>query len=263
MEWARLTKAGGELIKASSADYEDYRGFLKCPECDHEVFLRKAHIREGVPVGDAFVHHKAVPEISACKLRVGNYSKEYIESKNAEAKGQRLRRLVISMWKYLKTNITMDLKRWPTFTKQVESNRFLLDVVEYGETVLDSNQEFILDNTFPKVADLIVNRDPRIAVVPEKEQAINRFLKGRSRDWELHCKIAREALDLFLKSNAMKEIRYRLCCCMAHPTALAESPDLLDLDTSTDEWRKKFVAHITLVVTFVFLTVDWIEIFKN
>jgi len=38
MERALLTSLGGEPIYACNADYEDYKGFLKCEICRKPVF---------------------------------------------------------------------------------------------------------------------------------------------------------------------------------------------------------------------------------
>lgn len=271
MQYAKLTKLGGVQISAQDADYEDYKGFLKCLECSEPVFLRKAHKRkpkgisntEQVEVEAAFVHHKAVPEVSVCIDRVGRYTKEDVEAARNASKNQRLQRLIVSLWKMLKTTLSIDLKNWSALVQDVKKNSFLNEVVGYALDILDKNQEFILESTFSRVAELIKEKDPAIGITPEAEAMVNSFLKARSRSWELHCQISKEALELFLKSSAMKEIRYRLCCCLAHPKSLEAIPELLDWDTATPEWRSRFVAHITLYVTFVFLMVDWIEIFDK
>ncbi|MBD6620646.1 hypothetical protein FNW02_33975 [Komarekiella sp. 'clone 1'] len=261
MKYAILVRLGGEIIAAEDADYEDYKGFLKCPICKEPVFLRKSHIRNNTQVPSSFVHHKSVPEISICELRVGKYTKQDIEAIATTARKQRLDKLRISLWKFLKYNLTIDLKSWSKYTQDAKKLKLLNEIIDYGMQNLDGNINFILDNTLPRVETLLKTKDSRIAVSPEIEPFINSFLKENKSHWQLHCKITREALELFLTSNSMKEIRYRLLCCLCHLTSLQSMPELLDLDMETDEWKGKFLAYITLQVTFVFLTVNWVKIF--
>lgn len=261
MKYAILVKLGGELIAAEYADYEDYKGFLKCPICREPVFLRKAYTRKNIQVPSSFVHHKSIPEISVCELRVGKYTKQDIQIIATTARNQRLTKLKISMWKYLKYNLAISLKSWSNHAKDAKKVKLLGDIIDYGMQVLENNIQFILENTLPRTEILFKNTDTRIAIIPEMQPFFDAFLKENKSNWQLHCKIAKEALELFLISNSMKEIRYRLLCCLCHPTVLQSMPELLDLDTETDEWRQKFLAYLTLQITFVFLTVNWIKIF--
>lgn len=263
MKFAKLTKLGGDLISASEADYIDYAGFLRCPECDEPVFLRKAHSRGETAIPDAFVHHKAVPEISACQLRVGNYSPEYVANVNAQARGQRLHKLQLSMWKFLKRNLAVSFKSWSAAVRDAKEWPFLGEVVKYGEEVLESNRGYIISTVLPTTAELLSDRDPHIQVAPGAEAMIDTFLKGRSRDWQRHCAITEDALDLFLSAKALAEVRHRFCCCLCHLNVLKGYPNLLDLDTATLEWKEQFVAFLTLYVTLVFLSVDWISEFDR
>ncbi|MBD6620152.1 hypothetical protein FNW02_31265 [Komarekiella sp. 'clone 1'] len=261
MKYATLGKLGGELIIADEADYNDYKGFLKCPNCKEPVFLRKSHIRNEIQIPSSFVHHKAVKEVSACELRVGRYTKQDVEIISAKAKGQRLDKLRISLWKYLKHNLTISLKSWSKSAEDVKKVKLLSEVVDYGKEILEGNVEFILDNTLPRTEILLSEKDPLIAITTEAKPFFDTFLKENKSNWKLHCKVAREALELFLSSQSMKEIRQRMLCCLCHPTALQSLPELLDLDTETPEWKEKFTAYLTLQITFIFLTVDWIKIF--
>jgi hypothetical protein len=59
MKYAILGKLGGEIIAADEADYDDYKSFLKCPNCKEPVFLRKSHPRNDIQIPSSFVHHKA------------------------------------------------------------------------------------------------------------------------------------------------------------------------------------------------------------
>lgn len=263
MRFASLVKMGGELIVASQADYEDYKGFLRCPECGEPVFLRKSHTRGNREIGDAFVHHRAVPEVSVCELRVGNYTNADVAASRTKAKGQRLAKLKISLWKFLKTGLTVNLKSWSTYVKEAKDYEFLGQVANYGKEVIEGNKDFILDSTLPRAAEVLRTRDERLAISPQMQLNIEQFLNQRARDWQLHCQIAREALELFIESPSMGEIRHRLCCCLCNPKTLQNMPELLDLDTATPEWKQKFVAYMTLQVVFVFLLVDWVGIWSD
>ncbi|MGG6263193.1 hypothetical protein ACQ4M3_07925 [Leptolyngbya sp. AN03gr2] len=259
MQYARLTKFGGQLIDADHADYEDYKGILRCPECGEPVFLRKSHLRGKQSIANTFVHHKAIPEVSKCELRVGSYGSADVEAAAARARGQRLRTLKISLWKYIKTTIAIDLKNWSTYVKDAKHTVFR-QVVEYAEQILKTHDRFILDDTLPRMADLLQQRDARIGVSAAMQHTIDQFLVSRSRDWRLHCLIAQEALSLLLTSPSMSEIRHRLCCCLCHPTTIQSIPGLLDLNPATLQWQELFFGYLTLEITFVFLAIDWFGI---
>jgi hypothetical protein len=263
MRYAILVKLGGEILDAQEADYDDYKGFLKCPECREPVFLRKAFIRNDIEVSASFVHHKAVAELSICELRVGKYSQTDVEIISTKVKGQRIQKLKISIWKFLKRNLTINLKAYPKFVSDAKRIKFLIDVIDYGMEILDSNVSFILDSTLPRVEILFQEKDPRIGIVPEMQSYFDAFLEQNKNSWKLHYKITKEALELFLSSQYMKDIRHRLLCCLCHPTTLQSVPELLDLNAETREWREKFTAYLTLQITFVFLTVDWVNIFNE
>lgn len=263
MKYAIFTKLGGELIAADDADYEDYKSFLKCPICKEPVFLRKSHFRNDVQIGSFFVHHKAVKEVSDCELRVAKYQQQDIERLNTAARGQRLDKLRISLWKYLKHNLTINLNYWNKYAADTKKLKLLAEVVNYGMEILQANADFILNNTLPRVEVLFREQDPKIAIIPEMRPFFDAFLLENKSNWQLHCQITIEALELFLSSYSMKEIRYRMLCCLCHPQSLQSMPQLLDLDTKTLQWREKFSAYLTLQITFVFLTVDWVKVFET
>jgi len=263
MFYASLVSLGGELIEASQADYDNYKQFLRCPECGEPVFLRKAHQRGETQVKDAFVHHRAIPEVSFCEARVGRYSGEDIAVSRSKAKGQRLEKLKISLWKYLKQNLSADLSSWSTYVREAKRIKFVGEVVEYGKKVLAANPFLILDDTLPGIAAFILAKNSRIRVSPHMEDTLSKFTKTRSRDWNLHCLITREALELFLHSESMAEIRFRLCCTLCNPKILESVPALLDLDTETKEWKEQFTVYLTFRVVCVFLLVDWISIWQD
>lgn len=263
MDKAKLTKLGGEIVSACDADYDTYKGFLRCLECGEPVFLRKWHVRGDSIVPDAFVHFKAVKEVSACELRVGQYSKEDVEKLYSQARKQRLMKLQVSMWKYIKRNFAFDIKSCMGFISEVKQSEFLQELVKFAQESLEGNVPFILDNTLPRMSELMAEGSPLIGVDPEREDQFKTFLKENRRDWVLHAKITREALDLFLTSTAMSEIRYRFCCCFCHPSVLSVMPDLMELDTETTEWKQKFITFLTLQICFVFLTIDWLKAFDN
>lgn len=263
MKYAIVVKLGGEIIDASEADYSDFKGFLKCPECKEPVFLRKSFIRNNIEVSSSFVHYKAIPEVSVCESRVGKYSQTDIGVISAKARGQRLDKLRISMWKFLKRNLSISFKAYSKSATDAKKIKFLNDVIDFGTQILDSNIEFIIESTLPKIEILFKEKDSRIAINPKMQPFFDAFLKENKSNWKLHCKITKEALELFLSSPYMKEIRHRVLCCLCHPTTLQSIPELLDLDAETLEWREKFTAYLTLQITFIFLTVDWINIFDS
>lgn len=263
MRYAKLIKLAGELIEANAADYSDYRGFLRCPECGEPVFLRSAHQRQEREVAAAFIHHRAIPLVSQCELRVGGYSSEEVQRRNAQARGQRLQKLRISLWKILKTNVTMDFKPWSAFMRDAKENSLLAEVAGYGREILRVNPNFILHETFDRLAQLMIDRSPQFHVDSRAENRLADFLRRNEKDWPLHCKIAKEALEFFLVSNELDLIQYRVAVCMCHPAVLSRvDPLFIELDVSTKEWRSKFGSYLTLQICFVFLGVDWLEVFE-
>jgi hypothetical protein len=221
-------------------------------------------MRGDTEVKAAFVHHKEDKWLQEqCELRSKAISQEQIKKFSTGSRNQRQSMLMISMWKYLKTNLTVDMRQWEVKVADMKKAPMLVDLIKFAHDILANNHEFILDDTLPRVSYLMINRDSRIGIDPRMEKIIYAFLDSHDRDWHLHTKIARESLEFFLVSDAMKEIRHRMMCVLCHLSVLKQaSPDLLDLDASTEEWRLKFVSYLTLTLTFVFLSVDWIKIFK-
>ena len=263
MKYAKIVKFGGELIEAADADYSDYKGFLVCPECGEPVFLRNSFHRGATEVRSMFVHYRAIPEVSACELRVGKYTLTDVAASQAIARGQRLQGLKISLWKYLKQSLTINLKSWSQFVKDAKNDEILGDIVDYGMEILFLNQDFIINNTLPRTAEILISGDKRLEILPHKKGQIKKFLQSRRSTWSFHTKITEEALKLFLDSETMKEIRFRLLCCLCHPKSLKMMPELLDLEMSSQEWKQIFMAYLTLQVTFIFLSVDWIAIWSE
>lgn len=267
MKFAKLIKLGGELIEAAKADYDDYRGFLICPECGEPVFLRKHHKRGNVEIPDAFIHHKLSESTALCEARVNSYKIERIKGLASKAREQRLRKLQVSLWKYLKMNLSINLSQWSQHVRFAKETKILKEVVEYGEELTTYLSDFICNYGLEKTSKLIIEKDISTIfeiVDPRREKIINDFLNSRKRDWELHCKITSEALELFINSKSMKEIRFRLLACLCNPKILDEAyPELLDLDMATDEWKDKFKSYLSASIIFLFLMIDWIEIFKE
>lgn len=263
MRYATLTSLGGELIEASQADYEDYKCFLRCPECGEPVFLRKRHKRGTTEILDAFIHQKAIPFVSICENRVGKYDAETVRYSREKARGQRLSTLRLSMWKFLKTNLAVNLKNWSAAVKEAKTDLLSKEMAAYGETVLQANRNLLLGHTLPKMASSLKDQDERISISPDIKQAIDNFLKVRHRNWQLHYEIAREALELFLNYPGMAEIRYRICCQFCYSKILECYPDLLELTPGTEEWRKLYIAYLFIFISTLFLTVDWIGIWAK
>ena len=165
MQYAIFTKIGGELIPASKADYQDYYGFLKCPVCNEPVFLRKSHLRNGKEITASFVHHKAVPEISTCELRVGNYSKEDIEIFAAKARNQRLQKLNISMWKYLKTNMSVHFRGYNQVKDKTKGNPAFEFLLNYADECLMNNSDLIVDEFIPVLGKMLKTQDDDIGII--------------------------------------------------------------------------------------------------
>lgn len=262
MKHAKLLSLGGEIITAGEADYSDYYGLMVCPNCHEPVFLRKGFMRKETEVEATFVHHKAVPEISICENRVGSYSRQQVEALASEAKNQRLRSLNISMWKYLKTNLAVNLSHWSYDLKFSKSKPILVKLNKLAYDALEMNGAEFFIHTLEQRAELLFNRDPLIAIAPGHASIMENFLKGKDRLQSLHVKVSGEALEVFFTAP-MKEVRIRLLAVLCSPKCLQYYPDLMDEDTSTKEWKLKFISYLTLQVAFTFLTVDWLKVLQK
>ncbi len=260
MEYAILTKAGGELIAANKADYQDYYGFLKCPECHEPVFLRQGHLRQEKRIKASFVHHKAVPEISTCELRIGKYSKEDIETFASKARNQRLQKLNISMWKYVKTNMAVNFKVYNIVQSKAKNYQFFENLLDYGHSTLIYNTEYIVYKMIPMIGEMMENKDDDIEVISESTDRFNKFMSELKSDWLLHEKIAQEAAELFL-SPQMKEVRTRVLMILCYPNSMKLiNNDLVELTMESEVWQQAFVAHLTNAIALIFISVNWIQL---
>lgn len=267
MRYAQLIKLGGQLIEAQDADYEDYFGFLVCPECKEPVFLRKCHSRTskfgaGHTVPSSFIHHRSTNEIQTCEQRVSKYTVEKVESFGGQARQQRIAKLQVSMWKYLKHNHCVNLNRFSKLASDFTKSPMLKLLLEFSMLIVEQNSKYIVDTTLPQVSTLLLAQDSRIGVSPLMENQIKDFLKKRKRNWSLQQRCAAEALELLLTSTYLKSTRERLIKVICHPLSLEfHDPDLLDLDASSKEWKLSFASYLTLVLPLCFLTVDWLTVF--
>lgn len=292
MRYASLTKLGGELIEADRADYDDYKGFLRCPECGEPVFLRKSHTRQSaqrvsavggtaiavpsqlITVPSAFVHHQAVPEVSVCELRVGSYTEAEVEYRRSVSRDQRLKKLQVSMWKYLKTNLFFSLNNYYLFAKRFKKDVLYQNLVQKITSDIDraERQDEIINEFFPFVAkdmhSFWIDYYPK--TINNNEQQLYQFLNKRRRDWSLHCLLAREALDFTLRDKAMESVRYRLLCCFLDDSCIKQGIKFIEHENvveeirhQPDEWKIVLDQYICKCFTTVFLMVDWMEIFNT
>jgi hypothetical protein len=105
MKYASSIRYGGELIEAKDCDYESYKHLgLLCPECKDPVFLKAEGLRslkdKDVRVGAHFSHFpgKDPAIVLACENRIKTYSKEDLERRANQSRGQRLK--MIQRWLY-------------------------------------------------------------------------------------------------------------------------------------------------------------------
>lgn len=263
MKYAKLSSLGGELIKADEADYEHYKGFLKCPVCDDLVFLRKSHRRGKRFVNSAFIHHKASIEASICEQRVKTYRTQQIQEIASKARGQRLAKLRVSMWKYLKTNLTVDLKYWDKDKKTVEKNEGLAEAVRLTHELVDVNKNEFLEAIFQEIVDKFFDEETIMARAIEDHTHFSKFkIKWKSR-WKLHCKISKEMLDVFLNNSEFQEIRHRVLCCLCQPGFVNEMAVPAGVEVGSDAWCTHLASYILISICFLFITVQWIEIFDQ
>lgn len=262
MKYAKLIKLGGELISASGADYTDYKGFLICPECGEAVFLRKSHVRGESIITDAFVHHKAIPEVSVCEARVSryDYDAETVKAIQQKAKGQRLAKLRVSMWKFIKSSAVCNFCNWPAAVKEVKEFQMLADVVKFADDSVMQNLE-LLTKMMPTILEDIQGNADKVGILDAvaKTRLIG-FTTSRKRDWRLHSQIAIEALDFFT-TDSMTEVKLRLLSYICNPSyyLILNSYNWIDEDMETDNWRLNFVGHILSTLCLIFASIDWIK----
>lgn len=271
MKYASLTRIGGELIAADDADYSDYFGFLKCPECYELVFLRKAFVRgDGVKVQASFVHHKAVPELSFCELRVGQYSQKDVEAKNSQAREQRLRSLRLHMWKYLKCSYLNFFKYHELHKKYHSSylqNHNYQAIYKLATLKVENNyynnvgiQEFIENSTHP-----------------DFDQLFSQKIQQGNFDYNLtlHHKIAYEVFKLLTTSQGFVSIREKFiislmtnqyCLKTIIESLEIPNPQLKNVGLSPENLAKiviQFLKHLLIFFSATIYYTPWITIFNE
>lgn len=98
MKIAISMRYGGEVISAEECDYDSYLTLsIVCPECHESLFLRAGSSRVS-PKGKEYkipahwCHRQASAEqVELCELRVSKYTKEDLERRAKQARGQRLK----------------------------------------------------------------------------------------------------------------------------------------------------------------------------
>lgn len=260
MQYAKLIKLGGELIAATEADYSDYKGFLVCPECGEPVFLRKAHKRGEAIIGDAFIHHKAIPEVSICEARVGRYDQQTVQAIQAQARGQRLAKLRVSLWKFIKSSAICDFRNWASAVREAKEYQMIEEVVQFADDSATQNLE-LLAKMMPIILDDIRDNANEVDILePVATTRLVQFTKSRKRDWMLHSRIATEALG-FLLTDGMKESRWRMLSYISNPLyySMLNRYDWIDEDMATKHWRLNFAKHILCTMCLIFASIDWIS----
>jgi len=272
VKYAKLVKIGGQLIAAKNADYPDYVGFLVCPECGEPVFLRKAHIWRGKQREALFCHHQASDRTPECEARVRAYGSQDVFQRNAIARGQRLKMLTVSMWKYLRRShfaIPVDgWQKWQKVGKGAPNYRALCnDCIRLLESQVVAEESLlekgVAEGSLLKKGEAVIEMMTDLAGEGEAKA----FLRRRERDWDLHVQISREALDLFCHSPVMRECRERMAYAMTGAIFMTHfsagiDGSLTGLAVARALQKKEIVPKMFLELTVaVFLMVDWIEIF--
>jgi hypothetical protein len=250
MKYAIVSSLGGEMILASEADYGTYKSFLKCPECKEPVFLRKAYLRDGSEVAASFVHYKELFAFS-CEMRASRYSDDRVNAIASAAREQRLKKLQVSSWKFIKTNLAVDFSQWHRAFKDLKSFDVGVSLLNYAVAVSEANYSYFL-NSFLRLESLLRDGDERVVVRLSKRHLMDSLLKT---DWRLQNKIASEVMELILVSPCFLETRLRLLSVLVHPTSLQSIDGLLDLEMESEEWKVKFISYLSLQVPLKFLLI--------
>jgi hypothetical protein len=193
MKVASIVSLGGELISADDADYKDYDKILTCPNCHEAVFLRKKHIRKGIEVAASFVHHKKNSNASLCELRVNSYSSEFIKERNSIARNQRLTRLKISLWKYLKTSSYVDFNKFSEASYYYRTNPLHKSMIIWVKETIKNNKKLIADEIFKEGVAHQLN------ILIDNNLMNDHVMVSY---WNLHTKITKEVLEFLLSTSA-------------------------------------------------------------
>jgi hypothetical protein len=280
MKYASLIRIGGELILASEADYSDYFGFLRCPECSESVFLRKGFTRkDGTDVRASFVHHKISQQSKECELRVDSYTSQQIIAKNTQAKNQRLKSLQLHLHKYLKVKNANTLL---FFTPNWKRNRHLKHTCRkvYLDFIALFNTAFFVEEKteihyktleFINNYDLLINTlfelfnsNPKKPLDGWREEYYKSIVNLKKNvNWELHIKICREVVDFLYSdicTNLLEKFYYSILfyiCLVKYPEQPDKSEEIIQ------SMPYEILRRITFYVSLAIVITPWQTIFEE
>lgn len=115
-----------------------------------------------------------------------------------------MKKLTLSLWKYLKTSVGSDFKQWDKYVAAAKKYKLIDYAAKIAVESMEVLAPLMLGETLPKLAEIYQDERDKIRVMPHAQASFDRLLKTRERDWELHERITYEALELFLKSSRNK-----------------------------------------------------------
>lgn len=248
-----------QIVQAKNAEYDLHDGILLCCICEEPVFLRKAHERKGYKVSDAFIHHEDSKFAATCKLR-SVVNRELIHKAIQKRHNQTITKLQVHMWRYLKTNLCIDLKHWMHLLKDCQTKKQTFNgLCEWCEELYVKDWDGVWKCYKKLHESLRTNKFQIVSTSPE----INKKLYALCREstdvyWYRHLNVSWQAYKLFTSSPYFKDMRKRIYGVLAHPDYLASAGITADRwMADLEEVNKEFAIHLIGYTQYIFLTVDW------
>lgn len=246
-----------DTITANKAEYTDHNGFLLCESCWEPVFLRKAHTAGNRHVSSAFIHHKLSDHTTSCELRV-KLMHETLCKKHTLRRQQTIQKLQLSMWKYLKTNLVVDLTRWQKWLKESsEPKRAFYNLCDWCDELLNLEKDINWDS-FRTAHEMLRNGLEDHFIYGDFAELKALCQKTSDIYWYRQLQLAWDAYLLFTQSASMKELRRRYYGMVCHISMLKQHglDDPFLLSGSVDSVTK-FATYLIGYCQYMFLTTDW------
>lgn len=211
MKAAKSMYFGGDIVSAEECDYNSYERLgLKCPFCDHPVFLRAASTRKIKEVETQivayFAHFRSTTVFELdCEARSTSTSgKERIEQIKTEARNQRLKIYNDKLW-YLLSYDRGISKNYMTSMKKSMGERWITNFTKLVRKDLAANLTDLyksMDLAIEVVKNVPIESLPKSLVNDESK---NKYLAqqnySQTCDSRLHRSICYEVLQ-FLSTNS-------------------------------------------------------------
>lgn len=242
------------IVKATESDYQDFYGYLICPECDDVLFLRKAHVRDGVEIKASFVHFTQNDLTTECKNRIKARKQENIRKSKYKSRQQQIKKLSLSLWKHLKTNKDVDLKYWDVYFKAAMYKK------ESFKKITDHLDGLANQLT---IDDLWIAFDASLSSTKNFKGDTSKWLNSMClADFYRHTNISWDLFNLLMFNRNFKDLRLRIYSVLLHPEHL-EAVGLIGGNINRPDFNQKVLAYIVSSFVLAVATVDWKKILEQ